>query len=104
MPAVWSDISSAIRGFKDYLLHMLVLEEVLGLELSNFSRHLKLKSGINDDHRVIVEIFNDLWFRGIETKKEGEKKQNSKETKTHMEAMVLRKVSRIREQGEPSNS
>ena len=38
LPAVWSDISNAMRGFKDHALHMLVLDEVLGLELSNFSR------------------------------------------------------------------
>ena len=43
LPAVWSDISNAMRGFKDHSLQMLVLDEVLGLELSNFSRQLKLK-------------------------------------------------------------
>ena len=32
---------------------------------------------------------NDLWFRVVEIK-EGEKRQNSKETKAHFEAMVLR--------------
>ena len=51
LPAVWSDISNAMRGFKDHSLHMLVLDEVLMLELSNFSRQLKLKPGIDDDHR-----------------------------------------------------
>ena len=54
LPAVWSDISNAMRGFEDHSLHMLVLDEVLGLELSNFSMQLKLKPGINDDHRLIV--------------------------------------------------
>ena len=34
LPAVWSDISNAMRGFKEHSLHMLVLDEVLGLELS----------------------------------------------------------------------
>ena len=43
MPAVWPDILNAMQGFKDNSLHMLVLDEVLGLELSNFSRQLKLK-------------------------------------------------------------
>ena len=52
-----------MRGFKDHSLHMLVLDEVLGLELSNFSRQLMLKPGIDDDHRVIVAMSNDLWFR-----------------------------------------
>ena len=47
LPAVWSDISNAMRGLKDHALHMLVLDEVLGLELSNFSRQLKLKPGID---------------------------------------------------------
>ena len=56
LPAVWSDISNAMRGFKDHSLRMLVLDEVLGLELSNFSRQLKLKPGIDDDHRVIVAM------------------------------------------------
>ena len=50
LPAVWSDISNAMRGFKDHSLHMLVLDEVLGLDLSNFSRQLKLKPGIDGDH------------------------------------------------------
>ena len=56
LPAVCSDISNAMRGFKDHSLHMLVLDEVLGLELSIFSRQLKLKAGIDDDHRVIVAM------------------------------------------------
>ena len=66
LPAVWSDISNAMREFKNHSLHMLVLDEVLGLELSNFSRKLKLKPGIDDDHRVIVAMSNNLWFRGME--------------------------------------
>ena len=72
--AVWSDISNAMRGFKDHSLHMLVLDEVV-------YRQLKLKPGIDDDHRVIVAMSNDLWFRGMEIKEEGERKKNSKETR-----------------------
>ena len=79
-----------MRGFKDHSLHMLVLVEVLGLELSSFSRQLKLKPGIDDDHQVIVAMSNDLWFRGMEIKEEGKKRQNAKETKAHLEALVLR--------------
>ena len=90
LPAVWSDISNAMRGFKDHSLHMLVLDEVLGLELSNFSRQLKLKPGRDDDHRVIVAMSNDSWFRGMDIKEEGERRKNSKDTRLHMEAMVLR--------------
>ena len=69
---------------------MLVLDEVLGLELSNFSRQLKLKPGIDDDHRVIVAMSRDLWIRGMEVKEGRERRENSKETRIHLEAMVLR--------------
>ena len=31
-----------------------------------------------------------LWFRGMEVKEEGERRKNSKETRAHLEAMVLR--------------
>ena len=90
LPAVWSDISNALRGFKDHALHMLVRDEVLGLELSNFSRQLKLKPGIGDDHRVIIAMSNALWFRGMESAAERERRKNSRETRAHLEAMVLR--------------
>ena len=90
LPAVWSDISNAMRGFKDHELHMLVLDEVLGLELSNFNRQLKLKPGIDDDHRVVIAMSNDLWFRAMEVTGEKARRKNSKETRAHLEAMVLR--------------
>ena len=90
LPAVWSDISNAMRGFKDHALHMLVLDEVLGLELSNFSRQLKLKPGIDDDHRVSTAMSNDLWFRAMEMASEDTRRKNSLETRAHLEAMVLR--------------
>ena len=90
LPAVLSDISNTMRGFKDHSLHMLVLDEVLGLELCNFSRTFELKPGIDDDHRVIVAMPNHLWFRGMEVKEEGERRKNSKETRAHLEAMVRR--------------
>ena len=90
LPAVWSDISNTMRGFKYHSLDLLALDELLGLELSNFSRQLKLKPGINDEHRVIVAMSNDLWFRGMEIKEEGDRRKNSKETRSHLEAMVLR--------------
>ena len=60
LSAVWAGISNAMRRFKDHSLPVLVLDEVLGLELSNFSLQLKLKPGIDDDHRVIVAMSNDL--------------------------------------------
>ena len=90
LPAVWSDIWNAMRGFKDHSLHMLVLDEVLGLKLSNFSRQLKMKPGIDDGHRVIVAMSNNLWFRGMDMKEKGERRNNSKATRAHSQAMVLR--------------
>ena len=90
LPAVWSDISNAMRGFKDHALHMLVLDEVLGLELSNFSRQLKLKPGVDDDLRVIAAMSNDLWFRAMEVAGEDTRRKNSLETRTLLEAMVVR--------------
>ena len=90
LPAVWSDISNAMRGFKDHALHMLVVDEVLGLELSNYSRQLKLKPGIDDDHRVIAAMSNDLWFRAMEVAGEDSRRKNSLETRARLEAMVLR--------------
>ena len=90
LPNVWSDISNAMRGFKHHALHMLVLDEVLGLELSIFSRQLKLKPGIDDDHRVVVSMSNDLWFRAMEREGENAKRKNSLETRAQLEAMVLR--------------
>ena len=90
LPAVWSDISNAMRGFKDHSLHMPVLDEVLGLELSKFNRQLKMKPGTDDDHRVIVAMSNNLWFRGLDIKEKGERRNNSEDTRAHLEAMVLR--------------
>ena len=90
LPAVWSDISNAMRRLKDHALHMLVLDEVLGLELSNFSRQLKLKPGVDDDHRVIAAMSNDLCFRAMEVAGEDTRRKNSLETRAHLEAMVLR--------------
>ena len=87
---MWSDISNVMRGFKNHSLHILVLSEVLPLELSKFSRQIKLKPGIDDDHRVIVAMSNNLWFRGMEIKEGGDRRENSKETRAHLEAMVLR--------------
>ena len=61
-----------------------------GLELSNFSRQLKLKPGIDDDHGVIIAISNYLWFRAMEVTGEKARRKSSKETRAHLEAMVLR--------------
>ena len=61
--AIWADISNAIKGPNDSSTTRLVLEEVLGLELSNFARLLKLRPGVDDDHLLVQQVANDLWFR-----------------------------------------
>ena len=60
------------------------------MELSNFSRQLLLKPGIDDDHRVIAAMSNDLWLRAMEVAGEDTRRKNSLETRAHLEAMVLR--------------
>ena len=54
---------------------MLVLDEVLGLKMSNFTRHLEIKRGINDYHRVKVAMSKDLCFRGMEIREEEWRKE-----------------------------
>ena len=63
LPAVWADISNAIQGLKDCSTTRLVLDEVLGLELSNFARLLKFRPGVDDDHLLVQQVADDLWFR-----------------------------------------
>ena len=66
LPAVWVDNSNAIQGLKDCSTTRLVLDEVLGLELSNFARLLKLRPGVDDDHLLVKQVANDLWFRQMD--------------------------------------
>ena len=66
LPAVWADISNAIQGFKDCSTTRVVLDEVLGLELSNLDRLLKLRPGVDDDHWLVQQVANDLWFRQMD--------------------------------------
>ena len=66
LPAIWADISNAIQGFKDCSTTRLVLDKVLGLELSNFARLLNLRPGVDDDHLLIQQVANDLWFRQMD--------------------------------------
>ena len=53
-PAMWSDISKAMQGLKAHSLHMIVLDEVLGFELSNFKRQVKMKPETNEGHKIFV--------------------------------------------------
>ena len=66
LPAIWADFSNAIQGFKDCSTTRLVLDEVLGLELSNFARLLKLRPGLDDDHSLVQQVADGLWFRQVD--------------------------------------
>ena len=43
-----------------------MLDEVLGLELSNFARLLKFRPGVDDDHLLVQQVADDLWFRQMD--------------------------------------
>ena len=66
LPAILVDISNAIQGLKGCSTTRLVLDEVLGLELSNFARLLKFRPGVDDDHLLAQQVADDLWFRQME--------------------------------------
>ena len=66
LPAIWAAISNAIQGFKDCSTTRLVLDEVLGSELSKFARLLKLRPGVDDDHLLVQQVADDLWFRKMD--------------------------------------
>ena len=53
-------------SFKKHSTTCVVLDEVLGLELSNFARLLKLRPGVNNDHILVQQVTNDLWFRQVD--------------------------------------
>ena len=60
IPAIWADIFNAIQGFQDCSTTRLVLDEVLGSELSNFARLLKLRPGVDGDHLLVQQVANDF--------------------------------------------
>ena len=66
LPAVWADISNALQGFNDCSSTRVGLDEVLGLELSNFARLLKLRPGPDNHHLLVQLVANDLWFRQVD--------------------------------------
>ena len=61
-----ADVSHALRGFYELADILIVLDEVLLLEISNFARQLKLSPIIRDDHPVVAHLTASLWFRDME--------------------------------------
>ena len=66
LAAAWADVSHALRGFHELADILIVLDEVLLLEISNFARQLKLSPIIGDDHPVVAHLTASLWFRNME--------------------------------------
>ena len=66
LAVAWADVSHALRGFYELADILIVLDEVLLLEISNFARQLKLSPSIGDDHPVVTHLTASLWFRSME--------------------------------------
>ena len=66
LAATWADVSHALRVFHELANILIVLDEVLLLEISNFARQLKLSPIIGDDHPVVAHLTASLWFRNME--------------------------------------
>ena len=66
LAAAWADVSHALRGFYGLADILIVLDEVLVLDISNFARQLKFSPVIGDDHPVISHLTASLWFRSME--------------------------------------
>ena len=66
LAAAWADVSHALRGFYKLADILIVLDEVLLLEISNFARQLKLSPIMRDDHPVVAHLTASLWFRDME--------------------------------------
>ena len=66
LAAAWAHVSHALRGFYELADILIVLDEVLLLEISNFARQLKLSPVIGDDHPVVTHLTASLWFRSME--------------------------------------
>ena len=99
LAAAWADISHALRGFYGLADILIVLDEVLLLEISNFARQLKFSPVIGDDHPAISQLTASLWFRGMEVKitnstgksrGPSNERKNVADTEKHLESMKYR--------------
>ena len=99
LPAAWADISHALRGFYGLADVLIVLDEVLLLEISNFARQLKFSPVIGDDHPAINQLTASLWFRSMDvkvanstsrTRGPNNERRNVVETEKQLESMKYR--------------
>ena len=99
LAAAWADVSHELRGFYELADILIVLDEVLLLEISNFARQLKLSPIIGYDHPVVTHLTSSLWFRSMEltiksstSKSRGpsNKRKNVAAAEKQLESMVYR--------------
>ena len=99
LAAAWADVSHALRGFYELADILIVLDEVLLLEISNFARTLKFSPAIGDDHPIVTHLTASLWFRSMEltitsstSKSRGpsNERKNVAATEKQLESMVYR--------------
>ena len=62
MATAWADVSHALKDFYELGDILIVLDEVLCLEVSNFARQLKFSPEVRDDHPVITHLTASLRF------------------------------------------
>ena len=99
LAAAWADISHAMRGFYGLADILIVLDEVLLLEISNFARQLKFSPVIGDDHPAINQLTASLCFRSMEVTITGStgksrgpsnERKNVAETEKQLESIAYR--------------
>ena len=99
LAAAWADVSHALRGFYELADILIVLDEVLLLEISNFARQLKLSPIIGVDHPVVTHLTASLWFRSMEltitsstseTRGPSNERKNVAAAEKQLESMVYR--------------
>ena len=61
---------------------MIVLDQVLRLKLFNFSRQVKMKPELNDNHKINVDTSIDLWFRNDEINEETSTRKNAEQKRS----------------------
>ena len=97
--SAWADVSHALRDFYELADILIVLNEVLLLEISNFARQLKFSPAIGDDHPIISQLTASLWFRSMDltitssnSKSRGpsNERKNVAATEKQLESMVYR--------------
>ena len=99
LAAAWADMSHALRGFYGLADILIVLDEVLLLEISNFATQLKFSPVIGDDRPAMSKLTASLWFRSMDVKitnstsrsrGPSNERRNVAETEKQLESMKYR--------------